>query len=190
MRTRALQMRPFSRGTVFASDQMYWPSTADDVTVAKYVITAMMVGAPSLGGDIVNSSETVRALVAAWIGLYRQYQTDFNTGQLEPFGSLRVPSHKIETANRTFAYLRNLDFDVLPAQGTQQIYLLNATNYDNIELTLQPPPAASYNAQILDRYLNIQDTVDSIQPNADGTLSLNFYVEQGGAILLTPAASQ
>ena len=186
MRARALQMRPFSRGVVFASDQMYWPDTADEATVAKFVMTSVMVGAPSLGGDIVHASETKRAVVGAWIGFYRKYQTDLNNGQFEPFGSFRVPNHKIESATRTFTYLRNLDVDVLSAQGTQEIYLLNATDFDNIQLKVQPPLATSYSAQILDRFLNVQDVISPIQPGSDGMLDVNLFVEQGGAVLLTP----
>jgi hypothetical protein len=190
MRTRALQMRPFSRGVAFASDEMFWPDTADDASVAKFVMTTVMVGAPALGGDIVHTSETVRAVVAAWIGFYRKYQSDLNNGQFEPFGTFRVPNHKIENANRTFAYLRNLDVDVLSAQGTQEIYLLNATDFDNIQLKVHPPSAVPYSAKILDRFLNLQDEISPIQPGSDGTLNLDLFVEQGGAVLLTPITSQ
>ena len=186
MRTRALQMRPFSRGVAFAADEMYWPETADEASVAKFVMTSVMVGVPSLGGDIIHTSETVRAVVAAWIGFYRQHQGDLNNGRFEPFGSFRVPNHKIENANRTFAYLRNLDVDVLQAQGTHEIYLLNATDYDQIQLNVRPPSAVPYSAKILDRYLNLQDEVGPIQPGSDGTLNLDLFVEQGGAVLLTP----
>ena len=190
MRTRALQMRPFSRGTVFASDEMYWDDTADDAAVSKFVMTAMMVGMPSLGGDIVHSSETVRQIVGGWINFYRQYQSDFMNGQFEPFGTFRVPNHKIETPTHTIAYLRNLDMDVLPAQGTQAIHILNATDYDELQLTVQPPPASAYLVQTFDRYQNLQDTIGPLPLNSDGTLSLDIYVEQGGSALLTPAGSQ
>jgi hypothetical protein len=189
MRTRALQMKPFSRGVAFASDEMYWPDTADDTTVGKFVMTTVMVGAPALGGDIVHSSETVRAIVAAWISFYRRYQSDLNNGKLEPFGTFRVPNHKIESANRTFAYLRNLDVDVLSAQGTQEIYLLNATDFDNVQLNVKPALTVPYSAAILDRFLNVEDVIGPIQPGPDGILNLNLFVEQGGVVLLTPINS-
>jgi hypothetical protein len=190
MRTRALQMRPFSRGVAFASDEMYWPDTADDTSVAKFVMTTVMVGAPTLGGDIVHTSESVRAVVAAWIDFYRKYQSDLNNGQFEPFGTFRVPNHKIENANRTFAYLRNLDVDVLSAQGTQEIYLLNATDFDNIQLNVKPPLTVPYSAKVLDHYLNLQNEISPIKPGPDGTLNLDLLVEQGGAVLLTPINSK
>jgi hypothetical protein len=98
-----------------------------------------------------------------------------------------VPNHKIETANRTFAYLRNLDVDVLPVQGTQEIYLLNSTDSEQIQLKVQPPVATAYSAQILDHYLNVQDTT-TVPLSSAGTSDL--FVEQDGAILLTPVASQ
>jgi len=132
----------------------------------------------------------MRDLVGAWIGFYRKYQSDLNNGQFVPFGSFQVPNHKIENTNRTFAYLRNLDVDTLSAQGTQEIYLLNATDYDNIQLSVQPPLPVPYSAKVLDRYLNVQDEVSPIQHASDGTLKLDLFVEQGGAVLLTPVTPQ
>jgi hypothetical protein len=187
MRTRALQMRPFSRGVAFSSDQMYWPSTSDGATVAKFVMTSVMVGAPSLGGDIVHAPSSVLGIVSGWISFYRQHQADLNSGRFEPFGAFDLPNHKIETSDRTFAYIRNLDSDAFSVQGLKEIYILNATDSDEMIFKMTPPKSVPYNATIYDRYWNVVDHSGPYPIAADGTLTLDIAVEQGGAAVFTPA---
>jgi len=186
MRIRALQMRPFSRGVAFASDEMYWPDSADPQTVAKFVMTSLMVGTPALGGDIVHASEATKGVVTAWIGFYRQHQADLNNGNFVPFGNFRVPNHRIETSDRSFVYLRNLDAAPFPVQGTKEIYVLNATDSNDLQFNLMAPVPGSYSVTIFDAYLNKVADTDPVQAGPDGSLNVTATVEQGGALLLTP----
>jgi hypothetical protein len=187
MRLKTLRMRPFSQGVLFASDQLYWKPGLDDSEVARYVMTAVTVGVPAFGPDLMRMTESQREIVRGWMRFYRWFQTDLNHGRFRPFGRLPVPNHKVESPARTFVYLRNLDFSILQAEAST-IYLMNATDSDSIVANIQAPDRnRSYSLQTANRYLRIDSVPMSVVPDSDGILHVDVVVETGGLILLTPA---
>jgi hypothetical protein len=185
MRLNSLRMRPFSSGVVMASDQMYWPSTADETTVSRFIATSVLTGVPAMGPDLIAAPATTLKMIRAWLAFYRRYQTDLVSGRFSIFGQLNVPNHKIETENRTFAYIRNLDFQELPA-NTKTIFLVNATDGTNVSGRIHGlATVRGYLVQVFNRFLEPEPNRMRLRPNSNGVLDLNVAVQQGGFVLLT-----
>src|SRR5258706_15384920 len=101
-----------------------------------------MVGVPALGATLLYSPPETLEMIKAWVAFYRENQRAFATGKFSTFGLLSVPNHKIESANRTFVYIRNWGFSEVAAQ-TQSIFLMNATNFDRFRGRVRPPRGAT-----------------------------------------------
>jgi hypothetical protein len=189
MRLNSLRMRPFSSGVVIASDQLYWPLTADEATVSRFIATSVLTGVPAMGPDLTAAPESTFKMIRAWLSFYRRYQTDLVNGRFSIFGQLNVPNHKIEAPNRTFAYVRNLDFQELPA-NTKTIFLVNATDGTNVRGRIRGPATVrSYLVQVFNRFLEPEPNRMRVRPNSNGILDLNVAVQQGGFVLLTGVES-
>jgi hypothetical protein len=184
MRLGSIRLRPFSKGVVFASDEMYWPETVGDAQTSKFIITSVMIGVPAFGPNLQWASPATLDMLKAWLRFYRSYQTDLSTGRFSPFGQLKMPNHKIEGDGRTFAYIRNLDFPELVAEG-KTIFLLNATDADHFVGKVRVPPGAtSYVVRVFDRFLGAEPNVLTVKPDSKGMIHLNIAVEQGGMIVV------
>lgn len=185
MRVNALRLRPFSKGVVFASDQLYWPDSVDEATTAKFIMTSVMVGVPAFGLNLTYMPQSTYTMLKEWLRFYRMHKEDLAMGQFSPFGQLRVPNHKIEGAKGTFAYIRNLDFSELAA-GRKTIYILNATDGNRFTGRVRGPSnVAAYSVQVFDRFLGAEVNPMKATVSRSGALSLNIAVEQGGMIVLT-----
>jgi hypothetical protein len=185
MRLNSLRMRPFSSGVVFSSDQMYWPADTDEATVSRFIATSVMSGVPAMGPDLTTAPPTTLPMIRNWLSFYRRYKSDLTHGHLSVFGQLNVPNHKIEGQNRTFAYIRNLDFQELSANA-KTIFLVNATDGTNIAGKIHGPAAIrGYLVQVFNRFLEPQPNRMRLRPDANGVVDLNVGVEQGGLVLLS-----
>ena len=185
MRLNALRLRPFSKGVVFASDQLYWPPSTEESEVAKFIMTSVMVGVPALGPNLTNMAPSTRDMVRAWIDFYRTYKDDLAKGRLSLFGQLRVPNHKIEGKDRTFAYIRNLEFSELAADG-KTIHIMNATDGNRFVGRMRGPQTVrQYTVRVFDRYLNPEPNPLRVTPDHTGRVYMNIAVEQGGVIEMT-----
>jgi hypothetical protein len=184
MRLNSLRMRPFSKGVVVASDQMYWPATTDEATVSRFIATSVMTGVPAMGPNLAESSPGTLQMIKAWLSFYRRYRSDLLDGSFSVFGDLQVPNHKIEATTRTFAYLRNLDFQRLTA-NTKNIVLVNATDGSNVSARIQGPASVrSYLITVFNRFLEVQPNRMRLRTDGSGGLDLNIAVEQGGMAIL------
>jgi hypothetical protein len=186
MRLNSIRLRPFSSGVVFAADEMYWPDSTPEPQVAKYIMTSVMVGVPSFGPTLLYSPDTTLQMIKAWMTFYRNNQMQIATGRFSTFGQLNVPNHKIESQDRTFAYIRNLGFSDMPAQA-KTIYLMNATNLDRFVGRVRPPAGIpQYAVTVFDRFLVADPNEMRVNVDPRGLLNLNVAVQQGGMIMLTP----
>ena len=184
MRLGSIRLRPFSKGVIFAADQLYWPDTTDEASVSKFVATSVMVGVPAFGPSLIYSPPETIAILSAWLKFYDTYKMDLANGHLAPFGQLRIPNHKIEGQDRTFVYVRNLDFSELPAGG-KTIFIVNASDEDDFNGRVRGPAhVGSYSMTIFDRYLGAEPNPITLKTDADGLLNLRVAVEQGGMIVL------
>jgi alpha-galactosidase len=186
MRLNSIRLHPFGKGVVFASDQMYWPEGTSEPQVAKFIMTSVMVGVPAFGATLVYSPPSTLAMMKAWIHFYREHKSDIATGRFSPFGELKMPNHKIEGQDRTYAYLRNLNFSQLTAEG-HEVFLMNATDGDHIRATVRVPAGSSaYSVTILNRFLDPEPARIKAPVGLNNVLSLNLTIEQGGMAILTP----
>ena len=184
MRLNSIRLRPFSRGVVFAADQMYWPDSAPEATVAKFIATSVMIGVPAFGPNLVSSPPSTMEMLRSWLAFYREHRQQLTEGRFSLFGQLKVPNQKIEGGDATFAYVRNLDFPELVAEGTS-IYLVNATNSDQLTARIRVS-GERYAVQVFDRYLGLEMDGYFVRP-LDGVLDIDLAVQQGGMLMLTPA---
>ncbi len=188
MRLKTLRMRPFSHGVVFASDQLYWKPDLDDTKVSQFVMTAVMIGVPAFGSDLAQLTESQREIIRSWMRFYRNFQNDLINGSFHPFGRLPVPNHKIESPDRAFVYLRNLDFSTVEIQAGA-IYLLNATDSESISADIRVPACdCTYSVLTTNRFLEAGSAPISIVPNQDGVLHIEAVVERGGMAMLVRSA--
>jgi hypothetical protein len=186
MRLNTIRLRPFSSGVVFAADEMYWPDSTPEPQVAKYIMTSVMVGVPSFGPSLLYSPPETLEMLKAWMTFYRKNQLQLATGRFSTFGQLAMPNHKIEADGRTFAYIRNLGFTEMPAQG-KTILLMNATNIDRFMGRIRPPAGTqSYSVTVLNRFLVAEPNSMRATVDSRGLLYLNIAVQQGGMVILNP----
>lgn len=184
MRLNTTRLRPFSKGVVFAADELYWPPEISDVETSKFIMTSVMIGVPAFGPDLTSSSPATFAMLKAWLRFYRTYQDDLSKGRFSPFGQLKMPNHKIEGQGRTFAYIRNLGFSELAAEG-RTIFLLNASNADSfIGRVRGPAGVTAYTVRVFDRFLGAEPNEMRVTTDAKGILNLNIAVEQGGIVIV------
>lgn len=187
MRLGSIRLRPFSKGIVFAADEMYWRETIGDVQTSKFIMTSIMTGVPAFGPNLMYAPPSTMDMLKAWLRFYRNYQTDLSTGRFSPFGQLKIPNHKIEGQYRTFAYIRNLDFSEVPAKGST-IFLLNATDADRFTGKVRGPMGvAAYTVRVFDRFLGAEPNDLTVTTDSKGVLHLDIAVEQGGMIMLAAA---
>ncbi len=184
MRLNTIRLRPFSKGVVFAADELFWPDDIGEVETAKFIMTSVMIGVPAFGPNLIWAPPETMAMLKAWIRFYRLYQTDLSQGSFTPFGQLKMPNHKIEGQGRTFAYIRNLDFQELPAEG-KTIFLLNASGSDRFVGRIRGPAGPTrYAVVVLDRFLGREPNLMWFRTDPQGILNLNVAVEQGGMVVV------
>jgi hypothetical protein len=187
MRLKALRMRPFSRGVVFASDQLYWRPDLDDIEASQFVMTAIMIGVPAFGPDLTQMRESQREIIRSWMRFYRWFYVDLNQGRFQPFGRLPMPNHKIESSYRTFVYLRNLDFPIVEAEAGI-IYLLNATDSDSISTRVRVTGSnLEYSLMTTNRFLQVDSVPTQVTSTKEGILDIEAVVERGGMAILVRA---
>lgn len=185
MRLDTLRLRAFSKGVVFASDQLYWPSDADDATVSRFVMTAVMSGVPSIGANLVDSRPSSVEIMKNWMGFYRKYKKDLTAGQFRPFGPFRAPNHKIQSDDRLFAYIRSNNRVALSGGAKKEIFLLNASDRRRVSAAIPVLPEGMYEVQAFNRYVRPEGAVMNLVPNLQNVLDINAVVERGGFLVLT-----
>src|SRR3981189_1746943 len=95
-----------------------------------------------------------------------------------------MPNQKIEGRDRTFAYIRHLNFSQLVAEG-KTIFLMNATNADHFTGKVRVPVGTTtYSAVVLNRYLVAEPNQMRVVVDQKGVLNLDFAVQQGGVVVL------
>jgi hypothetical protein len=168
---------------------MYWPDGISDTQVAKFIMTSVMVGVPAFGSTLLYSPPSTIQMMKAWLDFYRANKLDIATGKFSLFGQLQMPNHKIEGKDRTFAYIRNLDFSHFVAEGST-VYLVNATDGDEIRASVHVRGGPGrYFATVLDKFLEPEPGRLTLNVSSNNSVFLDVAVEQGGMVILTPAPS-
>lgn len=186
MRLDALRLRPFSNGVVFASDELYWPDSLNDAGVARFVMTDVMTGIPSIGANLLKLRPSAVEIVKGWMNFYRTYQSDLTTGRFHPLGSFRVPNHSIESESRIFVYIRSRDNVSLSVSSRKQLFLMNASDHGQINSSISVSDAAHYQVQIYNHFLQPQGAPTETTSNSGGVLDVHSVVPRGGMVVLTP----
>jgi hypothetical protein len=189
MRLCSLMMRPFSRGVVMGTDEMYWPADADPATVSKFTATTVLSGVPAIGANFELAPRSHSNIVRAWLQFYKAYQSDLTEGDFLPFGDFAFPNHRIESPKTAFVYLRKIEPPAeIPLTGQPgTIYLVNCTDGEEILALFPTLEASEYQLLILDEYL---------RPTSEQTIrldrftTLNTTVPQGHTIKLTRVSEQ
>ncbi len=183
MRLNSIRLRPFSRGVVFAADQMYWPKTTSEETVAKFIATSVMIGTPAFGPDLLAAPPSTLDMLKSWLAFYRAHRDELANGRFSIFGQLKVPNQIVEAPDATFVYLRNLDFSELPVGG-RTIYLINAMDSDDVAVRVRAGTGV-YVVKVLDRYLAEGSDELRLETSPDGFIDIELPVQQGGMIVLS-----
>jgi hypothetical protein len=184
MHLLALKLRPFSNGVVFASDQLYWPSSASEAESAKAAMTSVLVGVPSIGVDLITAPASTIRLLQTWMEFYKTYRSDLTTGSFRVFGSFRTPNHAIDSESRTFAFIRYPNSDVLLAQDKEQIFAFNATADRHLTMQIQGDANREYIVTELDRWLAPHNQT-AILTDESGLLYIDSAVDEGAGVLIT-----
>lgn len=184
MRLTNLMMRPFSRGIVMGTDEMYWPTTESLTEVAKFAATTVFSGVPAFGADFLKTPHSHNEIVKAWLKFYQDHQFDLVNGEFTPFGDFVFPDQKINSAGKAFVYARyNNRIRLTSKERGCVVYLVNCTHSDSIIVAL--PSRGDYQVQVLDLYLN---SIVTKNLRVEDVLEIREAVPQGGMILLTPQA--
>ena len=186
MRLDSLRLRPFSRGVVIATDELYWPDTLDDAGVARFVITDVMSGVPSIGANLLDSRPSSIEIVKNWMSFYKTYQKDLTAGQVRPFGSFRNPDHSIESDSRIFVYIRSKGHIKFSASPRKQLFLMNASDVAQVHTSIVVSDAARYQVQAYNHFAQLQGAPTEAVSDYQGVLNIDAAVQRGGMLVLTP----
>jgi hypothetical protein len=186
MRLDSLRLRPFSKGVVIATDELYWPDTLDDAGVARFVITDVMSGVPSIGANLLDSRPSSGEILKNWMNFYKTYQKDLTTGRVRPFGSFRNPDHSIESDSRMFVYIRSKNHIRFPASLHKQLFLMNASDVARIHSSIEVSDAAHYEIQAYNHFVQPQGAPTEAVADNQGVLNIDAVVQRGGMLVLTP----
>jgi len=182
MRLCSLLLRPFSRGIVMGTDEMYWPPESDDTTVAKFVATTIFSGVPAFGPNFMRGPSSHAEIVKAWLSFYRMNQRELTDGLFQPIGDFVLPDQMIQFRNHAYVYLRSGQTNEVPLDGNPQIvYLVNCTESDSLTLRLRGLKGGNYQVEIFDPYLK---TVATSNEDVQEDAGLARRVPQGGMLKL------
>lgn len=189
MRLCSMMMRPFSRGVVMGTDEMYWPPDADPATVSKFTATTVLSGVPAIGANFEQAPRSHSNIVRAWLQFYKAYQADLTDGDFLPFGDFAFPNHRIESSGTAFVYLRKLEASAeVPLNGQPEtIYLVNCTDGEEIVALFPKLDAAEYQLLRLNELLRFT-SMETVR--LGGITALHTTVPQGHTIKLTRLTEQ
>ena len=189
MRLCSMMMRPFSRGVVMGTDEMYWPADADPATVSKFTATTVLSGVPAIGANFELAPRFHSNIVRAWLRFYKAYQSDLTDGDFLPFGDFAFPNHRIESPETAFVYLRKIEPPAeIPLTGQPgTIYLVNCTDGEEILALFPNLEASEYQLLILNELLR---TTSEQTIRLDRFTTLRTTVPQGHTIKLTRVSEQ
>ena len=171
MRLCSMMMRPFSRGVVMGTDEMYWPPDADPATVSKFTATTVLSGVPAIGANFEQAPRSHSNIVRAWLQFYKAHQADLTDGDFLPFGDFGFPNHRIESSGTAFVYLRKVEaLAEVPLNGQPEtIYLVNCTDGEEIEALFPKLDAAEYQLLRLNELLRVTSDTDHSSGPDHGT---------------------
>lgn len=184
MRLCTIRMRPFSRGVVMGTDEMYWPPDTDEVTAGKFAATTVLSGVPAFGANFLDAPRSHSSIVRAWLRFYNHHQEELTSGEFLPFGDFGLPNHKIESAESAFVYLRNLEntSEVPLANYPKAIFLVNCTEQDAVDVLLQGVDTGDYTLQVLNHFLR---PIVIYQISLDNPARIQTSIPQGGMLQLS-----
>jgi hypothetical protein len=184
MRLCSMMMRPFSRGIVMGTDEMYWPSGADQNTVGKFVATTVLSGVPAIGANFEEAPRFHSDIVRAWLEFYKVHQDELTNGEFRPFGNFVHPNHVIESPEAAFIYLRYLEPapEVKLTGSPTTFYLVNCTDSDNVLTTIHGLPNGDYKLELMNVCLQpVSEKLASLQSG----VQISQAVPQGGILKLS-----
>jgi hypothetical protein len=187
MRLDSLRLRPFSKGVVMATDELYWPETLDEAGVARFVVTDVMSGVPAIGANLLDSRPSSVEIVRNWMDFYKTYQKDLTTGQVRPVGSFRVPDHSIESDSRIFVYIRSQAHIKFSASPRKQLFLMNASGVPRLHASILVS-GAGYEVQPYNHFAQPEGAPTQVRSDPQGVLNIDEVVQRGGMLVLTPVA--
>jgi hypothetical protein len=168
-----------------ASDQLYWPSGADDETISRFVMASVMSGVPSVGANILELQPSALEIVRNWMGFYRTFKKELTSGRVRPFGRFQKPNHLVESGERIIAYVVSNTPIVVPSRLKGQLLLLNASDRTRMRAAVLASPQATYELQVFNRYVHPEGAPTYVVANRGGFLDLDAVVERGGFLTLT-----
>jgi len=180
-------MRSASRGLVPKNTPYPWHKDESEKNVSKYMAQQIMLGVPSLTGDLRELSESHIQILKAWLNFYRGNREQLFSGRFRPIGffDLSFPHVKIEGRDR--AYIQ-LGYTGIPAitltKRYQKAYIMNTSESQSLFFILEGLRNGKYKAQIYDHFLEpiMENTISSY-----GKCYVDLNVPEGGLVCLERA---
>lgn len=184
MRLRAMAMRPFSAGVVIGTDEMYWSPTIPDAEAARFMATVVFTGVPYFGPNLIMESATRTEMLRAWLRFYEANREDLTTGKFSPYGKRDEPDQFIEGKRATFIYYgRRLAAAVPMTRANRKIFIVNASRFSDIDLTVNGLKPGNYRIDVSD--LSLRNLPNSRTENLLKKTRLQFPVPTGCLLTLT-----
>ncbi|MBM3804402.1 MAG: hypothetical protein FJW26_19055 [Acidimicrobiia bacterium] len=185
MRLCSMMMRPFSRGVVMGTDEMYWPPGANAATVSKFAATTVLSGVPAIGANFGAAPKFHSRIVRAWLQFYQANRGALTDGEFLPFGDFELPNHRIESPDAAFVYLRKVKAPgEVPLDGHPSvIYLVNCTDSDEILALFPKLEPGAYDIVVLNEFLQLRSRRIV---HLDAQTPLHENVARGNTLRVTP----
>jgi hypothetical protein len=176
MRLRAMTMRPFSSGVLMGTDEMYWDPTLSDIDMARFISTVVFTGVPYFGPNLIAAPPYQNTILKAWLDFYEAHKTELIEGQFEPYGDLNHPDQIIEGSSETFIYYGNGYNTVNLSKPNDHIYVVNASQSQNVDLKLIGLKPGTYTAAVSDLILSNVRTSEFSTVNGQAHLTIDLPV--------------
>jgi len=177
-------LRSFSEGVAVHVDPVLWHPQEEIRNIAKTMMTAILVGVPTVGMNLVEIPKDQLKLIERWIAFYKAHREDLSKGNYLPVqNDPQVSIIKIEREERTYILLCSSPTAEisLVANKIEDIHVFNCTNKGSLYVIL-PGITGRFKATIFDEWLN-EKTKEYIESKEDKLIA-DLRIPQGGYAML------
>jgi hypothetical protein len=162
---------------------MYWDPGLPDEEQARFMSTVVFTGVPYFGPNLIAASQSQNEMLRAWLRFYEIHQSDLVQGDFEPYGDPNHPDQVIEGPKETFIYYGNGYDSIRLMKPNEKIYIVNASQSQNIGLNLTGLRPGTYDAVVSD--LHLRDKRTTQFPVLADSTRLSIDVPTGCLLSLT-----
>ena len=185
-RSLGVIVRSFSQGVATKIDPIQWHIRESDENVAVCCATVTLAGVPVFGVDFRLLPESHLRVVAAWMRFYGEHKNELCQGEFRPVGfDLLFPMLRVKGSAKTFLYVGSSSTTPVSVDGSNEIYIVNATSGGRVTVFLDKIGAGQW--RVINRNCYLEQVSESQIDVRTNTFALDMQISKGGLVELRKA---